>query len=82
MVETIKEGETIFELTNAEMKKGRLMIDPGSKAERSFARAIQGIVAEREYASLPANRQNFFTRIGLRAARHTGSAYRRYCIRF
>jgi hypothetical protein len=73
VVETIKEGETIFALTEDEMKKGRLMIEPGSRAERSFAATIQGIVAEHEYTALPASRQNFFTRTALKASLHTGA---------
>jgi len=55
------------------MRKGRLMIEPGSRAERSFAKAIQGVVAEYEYASLPQRRQNFFTRTALAASPHNGA---------
>ncbi len=73
VVETIKEGETIFALTEDGMKKGRLMIEPGSEAERAFAETIQGLVADYEYAALPASRQNFFTRTALKASPHTGA---------
>lgn len=73
VAETIKEGETIFELSDAQMRKGRLMIEPGSRAERSFAKAIRGVVAEHEYAALPEGKQNFFTRTALKSSPHNGA---------
>ncbi len=70
VVETIKEGKTVYQRST---DSGSL-IQPGSAAERSFAGAIQGLVAQHELAALPANVQsNFFVKTGLKSGRH-GSA--------
>ena len=54
VVETIKEGETVFALTEAEMKRGDLMIAPGGAAERSFAATLRGIAVARDFGTGPA----------------------------
>ncbi|MEM6462238.1 MAG: amidohydrolase [Pseudomonadota bacterium] len=73
VTETIKEGETIFALTDDAIDRGRLMIAPGSKAERAYARALQGVVAEHELSLAPQRRSNFFVRMALKAGLHDGA---------
>lgn len=70
VVETIKEGKTIYRRTADRGNR----IEPGSPAERSFAGAIQGMVAQYELASLPPSMQeNFIIRTGLASGRHGAS---------
>lgn len=71
--ETIKEGETVFVLDAAAIRRGRLMIGPGSEAERSFARTLRGLAATTELAALPEQRQTPFARFGLYASVHGGA---------
>ncbi|WP_305986681.1 amidohydrolase [Roseibium sp. MMSF_3544] len=67
VAETIKEGKTIYR-RNAD--RGN-RIEPGSPAEKAFAGAIKGMVAQHELASLPAALQdNFIVRTGLMTGRH------------
>ncbi|MEO1200646.1 MAG: amidohydrolase [Pseudomonadota bacterium] len=75
VAETIKEGETIFDLAEeSDGDTGQFLIEPGSPAERSFASAIQGVVAQHELSALPAAYQNnFFVRTALMSGRHSGA---------
>ena len=70
VAETIKEGTTIFDRAS---DRGYLM-EPGSAAERSFANAVQGMVAQHELASLPASWQkNPFVRAMSKSTQHGGA---------
>lgn len=70
VAQTIKEGKTIFDRSSDRGNR----IEPGSIAERSYAGAIRGMVAQHELASLPASLQdNFIVRAGLMAGRHTNA---------
>jgi len=70
VAETIKEGKTIYR-RNAD--RGN-RIEPGSPAEKAFAGAIKGMVAQHELASLPAALQdNFIVRTGLMTGRHNAA---------
>jgi predicted amidohydrolase YtcJ len=71
VVQTIKEGDVIFELSAAEMRRGHLMIEPGSRAERAFAKAVRGVVAWDEYAALTQQQQNPWSRMVVMAGTHT-----------
>ncbi|WP_208988227.1 amidohydrolase [Labrenzia sp. VG12] len=67
VTETIKEGKTIYRRS---ADRGR-WIEPGSAAERSFASALKGLVAQHELAALPASLQNnFIVRAGMKTGRH------------
>ena len=70
VVETIKEGDTIYALTEAEERRGRLRIDPGSRAESAFSSAIKGLVGQHEFASLPKHQRNVWTRLLASSKRH------------
>jgi predicted amidohydrolase YtcJ len=54
VVETIKEGATVFALTEAEQRRGDLMIAPGGGAEHSFAATMRGIAVARDLGPAPA----------------------------
>ncbi len=73
VVETIKEGKTIYALTDTEERRGELLIGPGSRAETAFTEAIQGIVGQHEFAALPKALRNPWTRLLANAKRHDGA---------
>ncbi len=73
VVQTIKEGKTVFELSAGEIKKGNLRILPGSSGERSFARAMQGLAAVHEMGALSMQRAHPFAKVALKGAVHDRS---------
>ena len=73
VVETIKEGKTIYALSDTENRRGHLLFDSGGPAESAFSNAIRGVVGQHEFASLPKSRQNAWTRLTAGTARHTNA---------
>ena len=57
VVETIKEGGTIFRLAPAELRKAALMLKPGRDGRDAFAQALRAMAVQREFAALPAQWQ-------------------------
>jgi predicted amidohydrolase YtcJ len=53
VVETIKEGATIFRLDAKEQRRAALMAQPDSTGHSALAAMLQGVAVERELASLP-----------------------------
>ena len=53
VVETIKEGRTIFKLTAAEQRKLALMAKPIATGAYAFAEMLRGAAVQREFAALP-----------------------------
>lgn len=68
--ETVKEGETVFALNEAEMRRGGPMIAPGGAAEQSFAATMREIAVARDLGPSPGGP-------ALRAARRASVAARR-----
>lgn len=72
VVETIKEGQTVFALTEENKRQGNLMLKPDSKGSDAFARYWRAAAAQREYEGLPSSMQTPLTRMVLAAAPHDG----------
>jgi predicted amidohydrolase YtcJ len=53
VVETIKEGATIFRLDAKERRRAALMAQPDSTGHSALAAMLQGVAVERELAALP-----------------------------
>jgi predicted amidohydrolase YtcJ len=53
VVETIKEGATVFALTPAEQQRGERMIAPGGPAEAGFAALMRRVAASADLAAAP-----------------------------
>ncbi len=73
VVRTIKEGQTVFDLSADKTRRGHLRMEPGGLAERSFAAAMRGLVAESEFAALPSRQRTPWTRMMIKAAPHNGA---------
>jgi hypothetical protein len=72
VVETIKEGQTVFALTEQNRRQGNLMLKPDSKGNDAFAKYWRAAAVQREYEALPPSMQTPLTRMMLAAARHDG----------
>lgn len=70
VVETIKEGETVFALTDATKRQGDLMHKPSVSGRYAFAELLRQMAIEKEFRALPARRQTPFARTLMAAARH------------
>ena len=74
VVETIKEGETVFALTEEKKKQGNLMLQPDSTGRYAFADFLRQAAIEHEFRHLPPAQQTLFARTVLAAGRHDGAA--------
>jgi Amidohydrolase family len=72
VIETIKEGETVFRLDEKAQKKTDLQF-PNGRSRDTFAAFLRAAAADREFRRLPENRQNQFHRSLLNAAMHGGA---------
>jgi hypothetical protein len=70
VVETIKEGETIFALTDEMKRQGELMLKPDGRGRYAFADLLRRAAIESEFQRLPANQQTPFARTVLSAGLH------------
>lgn len=77
VVETIKEGATIFALNAVEQKKAALMMRPGGGGE-SFSRFLAKAAAHHEFAQLPKAMQDPIWLRALSAAPHDKACVSRY----
>jgi predicted amidohydrolase YtcJ len=73
VVETIKEGETVFALTEEKKKQGNLMLKPDSTGRYAFSEFLRQAAIEHEFRQLPPKHQTPFVRNLLVAGRHDGS---------
>jgi predicted amidohydrolase YtcJ len=73
VVETIKEGETVFALTEEKKKQGNLMLQPDSTGRYAFADFLRQAAIEREFRQLPPEQQTPFARTILASGRHDGA---------
>jgi hypothetical protein len=62
VVETIKEGETVFALTDAAKRQGDLMHKPNGSGRYAFAELLRQMAIDREFRALPVGRQTTFAR--------------------
>jgi hypothetical protein len=72
VIETIKEGETVFRLDEKAQKKTDLQF-PNGRSRETFGAFLRAAAADREFHRLPANRQDQFHRKLLGAAMHGGA---------
>jgi predicted amidohydrolase YtcJ len=70
VVETIKEGQTVFALTEEKKKQGDLMLRPDGNGDYAFSRFLREAAIQREFQALPPGRQTPFSRKLLAAGRH------------
>ena len=70
VVETIKEGQTVFALTEEKKKQGDLMLRPDGNGDYAFSRFLREAAIQREFQALPPSRQTPFARKLLAAGRH------------
>ncbi len=70
VVETIKEGETVFALTDAAKRQGELMHKPDARGRYAFAELLRQMAIEKEFRALPAGKQTPFARTIMAAGRH------------
>jgi len=73
VVETIKEGETVFALTEEKKKQGNLILKPDSTGRYAFSEFLRQAAIEHEFRQLPPNRQTPFARTILASGRHDGA---------
>lgn len=73
VVETIKDGNTVFTLNAETKKQGDLMLKPDSKGRYAFSQFLRQAAIEHEYRQLPPKQQTPFLRNVLAAGRHDGS---------
>jgi predicted amidohydrolase YtcJ len=70
VVETIKEGATIYKLTAAAQKKAALAYRPALDGRDPFMQALRGLAVEREFAALPPWSRTPRMRAGIEARSH------------
>lgn len=73
VTETIQEGGTVLKRTAPEPRKADLMPEPDRGGEDAFARFLRAAAAQREFAALPASRQQPAVRQRLANASHDAS---------
>ncbi len=73
VTETIKEGETVFALTEEKKKQGMLMLQPDSTGSYAFADFLRQAAIDREFRMLPPKQQTPFARTILASGRHDGA---------
>ena len=73
LVETIKEGSTVFSLTEPQKKQGNLMLKRDRNGDYAFSRFLREAAIQREFQALPANQQTPFARTALASGRHDQS---------
>jgi predicted amidohydrolase YtcJ len=69
VLETIKEGKTVFSLDDEQQKKGDLMY-PGGRIEGSFSDLLRQAAVDREFHALPKARQTRINRKVIANAQH------------
>ena len=70
VVETIKEGDTVFALTDAAKRQGDLMHKPNGSGRYAFAELLRQMAIDKEFRALPVERQTPFARTLMSAGRH------------
>jgi len=70
VVETIKEGQTVFTLTEATRRQGDLMHKPSGSGRYAFAEHLRQMAIEREFRALPIGQQTPFARKLMAGGRH------------
>lgn len=70
VVETIKEGETVFALTDEKKRQGELMLKPDGNGGYALGNYLRQVAIESEFRKLPPERQTPFARTLLAAGRH------------
>jgi predicted amidohydrolase YtcJ len=75
VLETVKEGETIFALSDEKQKQGDLMLKPSTQGDYAFANFLRFSAAEREFNLLPKNQQTRFARTAIAAGVHDAGCY-------
>ena len=73
VVETIKEGTTVFTLTEEKEKQGNLMLKPDRFGNYAFSRFLKEAAIQHELSALPAAQQSTFAKLVLRSGRHDQS---------
>ena len=73
VVETIKEGETVFALTEEKKKQGNLMLKPDSTGRYAFSEFLRQAAIEHEFRQLPPKQQTPFARTILASGQHDGT---------
>ena len=58
VVETIKEGETVFALTEEKKKQGDLMHKPNGSGRYAFAELLRQMAIEKEFRALPVRQRD------------------------
>ncbi len=75
VVETIKEGQTVFALTEEKRKLGDLMLKPNRDGSYAFARFLRAAAVNREFLALPAARRTPEAHAMIESAPHDASCY-------
>ena len=65
VMQTIKEGNTVFALDAGAIRKGRLMLPPGGPAERSFAQTLQRAAVMQDLARVGGTAHPLILRMAL-----------------
>ncbi len=58
VIETIKEGATVFALSPEQQRKARLMHGPGGDGMNAFSQAMEAVALYRDFMALPASRRD------------------------
>lgn len=70
VLETIKDGETVFALTEDKRRQGDLMLKPDRQGRYAFTEFLRQAAIDSEFRRLPAAQQTPFMRTILAAGRH------------
>ena len=73
VVETIKEGATVFALTEEKKKQGDLMLKHDRFGNYAFSNFLREAAIQNEFSALPPSQQSPFAKMVLRSGTHDGS---------